>query len=82
MVSEFLLDIVFGIVSAMFLLQPDISWSVDTSGFQYFMDIIRFAGYMFPWGTVAAITSIILSICVFRIIVSFVKTLWDLLPLL
>lgn len=80
MISEFFLNIIFGIVSGFFNLMPDITWSVETTAFQYFMDILRFAGYMFPWGTVVAISSIIIAICLFRIVVSFIKTIWAMLP--
>ena len=81
MISEFFLNIIFGLVSGFFSMMPDITWSVDTTAFQYFMDILKFAGYMLPWGTVVSIVSVIFSICVFRIVVAFIKTIWDLLPL-
>ena len=81
MISEFFLNIVFGLVSGFFSLMPDITWSVETTAFQYFMDILKFSGYLFPWGTVVSIVSVIFSICVFRIAVAFIKTIWDLLPL-
>ena len=80
MISEFFLNIVFGLASGFFQLMPDISWNVETTAFQYFMDILKFAGYMFPWGTVTAICGIIFSICIFRIVVAFIKTLWNILP--
>ena len=80
MISEFFLDIVFGIVTGFFNLMPDITWSVETTSFHYFMDILRFAGYMFPWGTVTAICSIIVAISIFRVAVAFIRTMWSLLP--
>lgn len=80
MITEFFLDIVFRIVSGFFDLMPDITWSVETTSFQYFMDILKFAGYMFPWGTVVAISSIIIGISIFRIVIAAIKSLWDILP--
>lgn len=80
MISEFFLNIVFGLVSGFFNLMPDITWSVETTAFQYFLDILRFAGYMFPWGTVTAICSIIFSISIFRVVVAAIKSLWGILP--
>ena len=80
MLSEFFLNIVFGIVSGFFDLMPDITWSVETTAFQYFMDILKFAGYMFPWGTVVAIASIIIGISIFRIVIAAIKSLWGILP--
>lgn len=80
MISEFFLNIIFGIVSGFFNLMPDITWSVETTAFEYFLDILRFAGYMFPWGTVTAICSIIIALSIFRIVVAFIRTIWALLP--
>ena len=80
MLSEFFLNIVFGIVSGFFDLMPDMTWSVETTAFQYFMDILKFSGYMFPWGTVVAIASIIIGISIFRIVIAAIKSLWGILP--
>lgn len=81
MISEFFLNILFGFVSRFFALLPDFSWNVGTSAFSYFLSVLRVAGYVFPWGTVVAILGLIVSISIFRIVVSFIKTIWDLLPL-
>ena len=80
MIGEFFLNIVFGFVSGVFELLPDITWSVDTSALEYFADIIKVAGYMFPWGTVVAIVLLIFGFGLFRLVISFVKTIWQLLP--
>lgn len=80
MISEFVLDIVFRLVSGTFELLPDISWSVDTSAFQFLLSFLRCAAYLLPWNTVLAIISLIVSLSVFRIIIAVVKAVWDLLP--
>ena len=81
MIGEFLLNIVFGITSGMFSVLPDISWNVDTTAYTYLLSILKVAGYMFPWHTVTAIAGFVFCIALFRIVVSVLKTLWDLLPL-
>lgn len=81
MITEGLINIFFGIVSGFFTLLPEVSWSVDTSAFEYFLSILKVAGYVFPWGTVVAIALIVFSISIFRIVISFIKTIWDLLPI-
>ena len=81
MIGEFLLDIAFGILSGLLSMLPDFSWNVDTSAFSYFLSILQVAGYIFPWGTVLRIIGIIFSISVIRIVISVIKTIWDLLPL-
>ncbi len=80
MIGEFFLNIVFGIVSRFFALLPEISWDVETSAFSYFLSILQVAGYMFPWNTVLRIVGIIFTISLVRIVISFIKTIWDLLP--
>lgn len=80
MIGEFFLDIVFGIVSGIFDLLPDFSWSVETTAFEYFMDILSLVGYIFPWNTVVAIATLIFGFSVFRIVIAVIKSIWDLLP--
>lgn len=81
MISEFFLNIIFNIVSGMLEFLPEVSWSVDTSAFGYFLDIVRVVGYLMPGATVAAIVTLIIAFNIFKIIVSVIRTIWDLLPL-
>lgn len=81
MISEFFLNIIFGLVSGMLDILPDVSWSVDTSAFSYFLDIVRVAGYMLPIDTVIAIVAIIIDLTIVRIVIAIPKAIWDLLPL-
>lgn len=80
MISEFFLNIIFNIVSGFFGMLPEFSWSVETSAFQYFLSILQVAGYMFPWGTVVAICGLIVGLSIFRVVIAFIKAIWDLLP--
>lgn len=81
MVSQFFLDVVFSLVNNFFKLMPDITWNADTSAFAYFISILQVVSYMLPMKSVAAVISIIFGFNVFKIVISFIKTLWDLLPL-
>lgn len=81
MISEFFLNIIFKLVSGMFSVVPDITFSVDTTAFQYFVDILKVACYMLPMGTVSAIIGIIVGLAWLRIQVAIIRTIWDLLPL-
>lgn len=81
MISEFFLNIVFNIVQYFFGIMPAISWDVNTSAFSYFLNIIRVVSYMFPWYTVSAIFSLVVAFTLFRIVISFLKSIWDILPL-
>ena len=81
MIGEGLLNIIFAIVSDIFSLLPDISWSVDTPFFDCLISFIRMVGYLLPWETVTAICGLIVALTLFRIVVAFIKTIWDLLPM-
>ena len=80
MITEFFLNIVFTLVSGMLELMPDITWSVDTSSFSFFLDIIRIVGYMFPIDTIVHIIGIIVDLTLVRIALAIPKSIWDLLP--
>lgn len=81
MISEFLLNIVFKIVSGLLSLLPPIDFSVDSSAFEYFLGIVRVVSYMLPMRTVSVIVGLIVSLTIFRIVIAFIKSIWDLLPL-
>ena len=81
MIGEFFLNIIFALVSGFLSLMPDFTWSVDTSAFEYFLTILKIAGYVFPWSTVIAIAGLIIGLSIFRIVIAFIKAIWDLLPL-
>lgn len=80
MISEFFLNIVFGFVNLFFEAMPDITWDVNTTVWQYAKDILDMVAYLLPWQTVCDIIKFFWGIIIFRVLVSFVKTLWDVLP--
>ena len=82
MISEFMMNIVFSILTGLLSLLPNISWDVNSGAVGTFMDVISCVTYMLPMGTVIAITSLVVSLMVFRIVIAIIKTIWDLLPVL
>lgn len=81
MISEFIFNIIFAIVSGMLSLLPDISWNVDSGALSTFLDYVRVASYLLPMDTIGTIVGLIISIITFRIIISLIKTIWEVLPL-
>jgi len=79
-ITEKLLDFFFAIASGLLSLLPSTTWDVNTSAWQYFKDILNGICYFLPLGTVTAIITLIISLTVFRIFVSFVKTIWGYIP--
>ena len=80
MISEFMLNIVFGIVYKLLEMLPEVTLSADTSAFSYFISFIRVAMYILPMPTVCAVVSLIFAFTVVRIVIAVIKTVWDLLP--
>lgn len=81
MVGEFMFNLVFGILKGLLSLLPDITWVVDNNAISTFLDIVSVVLYLLPINTVFAILTIVVALNIFKIIVSIVKTIWDLLPL-
>lgn len=64
-------------------LLPDLSLGValNSRGAETFLDWVRLAGYMLPFETVFDIFALLVALQVFRIVVSFFKSLWGVLPI-
>ena len=80
MVSEFFLNIVFTLLTGMLEILPVFEWSVETSAFEYFLDIVRVVGYMLPVETVTTICALVLALTLFRICIAIPRVIWELLP--
>lgn len=81
MISEFMLNIVFGIVTRFLNLLPDFTFpAVFVNAIDAFAGIIRVVGYLLPMGTVRTIVGAMVIITIFRIGVSTVRTIWEMLP--
>lgn len=81
MIVEKMIDIVFNIVNSVLSLLPDISWSVSGSAFETFLEYLRMVCYLLPMQTVAMVVYLVVAITGFRIIISLLKTIWEILPL-
>lgn len=83
MISEFLLDIVFGIVTSILdsFSIGNIAWSVNSVQLSPFMSIVATVCYFLPIDTIASIVSIIVAFAIFRAVVRLIVTIWDLLPI-
>ena len=82
MITEAILSLLFGVVNFLLGFIPDLTWNVDNSIFTTFFDIIRGCCYFLPMGTVTTIFWLIVTIIMFRIGVSLVKTVVKFIPLI
>lgn len=81
MVTELFLNIIFQLVEWILSPIPNLSLNLNWGATSSFWGVVRCVLYMLPLGTIAAIVSLLILISTFRIFVSIVKTIWDLLPL-
>jgi len=81
-ITDTLLDIVFGFV--MLILSPvsNISVNIPTEFLTKFFEIIRMGMYLIPVVQLMPIIVFFVLMMGFRIIVSLIKTIWNLLPVL
>lgn len=80
MITQSILNIFFGIQSFLFVLLPDISWTVTADSFTKFFEILRVVCYFLPMGTVATILLLVVAINVFKAFVSLLRVLANLIP--
>ncbi len=59
-----------------------IEFNIDTTVFKTISDFLTFIFYILPIDGLLSIVSIFIGLMIFRIIISVVKTIWDLLPIL
>lgn len=80
MILEFLLNIVFNVAYSALSALPEIEWSIESSGFDFFLNAVRVAGYLFPADVIRLIGTFLIGTTILRIGIASVKSLWDLLP--
>lgn len=80
MITEFLINCFCGISSGFFEFLPDVTWTVDTTAWQYLKDFLDMISYLLPMGTIKTIVALIFDIAVFRIVVSILRTVLGLIP--
>lgn len=82
MITDLIINLIYNVF--MFFLggYEPLHFNLDTTVLQTFSDFFAFIFYILPIEGLLPIVTIIIAIMTFRIIVSFIKTVWDLLPLL
>lgn len=81
MISEFFLSIIWAIIKPFLDMLPTVQWTVEYSAYATFLDILDAIAYLLPVADVAAMIAIMFGVHLVRIVISFIKTIWDLLPI-
>lgn len=82
MVFQAIFDVFFGVANTILTLLPSISWNVNDGAIDSFFDILGSVCYLLPMGTVVSVIGVIVLLNIFKIIISLLKTLWDIIPIL
>lgn len=80
MIIDNLLGIAFSFLETILEKLPIMNLDVDFSVLNGFLDVLGFALYFFPWAKVAPILAIISLLQMWRIVMSIIKTIWEVLP--
>lgn len=82
MITDIVINLIYNLF--MFFLggfEP-LTFNIDTTVFRTFSDFLAFIFYILPIDGLLPIVTIFIGLMIFRIIISVVKTIWDLLPIL
>lgn len=80
MITEKLIDLLFGVSSKLFGLLPSITWDVNTTAFAYLGDILDMVCYLLPIGTIKQIGVLIFGISIFRAWMALIRLFREFLP--
>jgi hypothetical protein len=80
MIIEGIIDAVISVILSLFPESSTVSF--DFSALGSVVDFFRMVAYLLPMGTVSFVVTVIVALQVYRVAVSFFKTLWGVLPLL
>ena len=80
MISDALLSVVFGLVNRILDLLPTINFTLDPGIISSVTNVLHVIVWVLPLNTIVAVLGIQISITVFRILISVIKTVWDLIP--
>lgn len=80
MVTFGLITIVLSLAKPILGLLPDIAFSVDSTAYQTFLEIVNGIVYLLPSSTVLEIIGLICAIWIFKIVITIPKVIWDLIP--
>lgn len=83
MICNLILIIFEGIVNILLLPLGVLNFAFDfVTSFTFVQQFIKVIAYLFPWSQLSPLITFIIGMFVFRAIVSLIKTIWDLLPIL
>lgn len=81
MIVEGMLSVVFGLLNVLLLPLNVVNFSMNILTLDPIKQFIKMALYIIPFAELMPIFIFFVSMMAFRIVVSLIKTIWDLLPI-
>ena len=81
MIVESLLSVVFGLINFILLPLQIVDFALDLVALEPVIQFINMALYLIPFNRLMPIFIFFVSMMSFRIIISLIKTIWDILPI-
>ena len=81
MITDVVLALVLKIVSPLLGLLKPINIVVNSVYIDYVFDVVSGIMYFLPVDTINTIIGIMISLWVFRVVISFLRALWSILPI-
>ena len=81
MIVESLLSVVFGFINFLLLPLQIVDFALDLVALEPVIQFINMALYLIPFNRLMPIFIFFVSMMSFRIIISLIKTIWDILPI-
>ncbi len=82
MITDVLLDFVFGFVKLVLTPVKITNLNIPTSFLEKFGEVMSMVAYFIPIGPLMPLFVVFVTLMSFRIIIRLIKTIWDLLPVL
>ncbi len=82
MITDAIISLVYDIFMFFLGSYEPLTFNIDTTVFGTFSDFLAFIFYILPMDGLMPMVTIFAGLMMFRIVVSVIKTIWDLLPVL
>lgn len=82
MITELIISLIYNVFMFVFGGHEPLRFNIDSSVYDFICDFMAFIFFIIPVEGLKVILSTIVTVIVFRSVISFIKTIWDLLPLL
>lgn len=81
MITDVLIAVVLKVVSPILALLKPLNIVVQSEAIEYVFEVVSGILYFLPMGTVNTILAITLTTWIIRVIISFLRALWSILPI-